>query len=128
MEDYSELEPTGPRPNGQPAGHRQLTDSWSRRFARQVNDTEYAVIEVDFYVADAFPEEDGKVVLERQTSYTLCTDPRRPGETEHFSDSRYATLPSSSTPTDADARRACAAFSIRACTWTGEIPLPAAVA
>jgi hypothetical protein len=113
--DYKEIEPTGPQRNGTPAGDSQVTDSWSRRFACDLGNGEWAVIGADFYTVDY---DDGEgVILECQAEYVLCTDPNRPGDTEVWSDARYSEP--GVDPTDEVARELCAAVDPGDLDWNG---------
>lgn len=113
---YKEPFPRGPSRNGAHGGDRQASESWSRRFVRKLPRALFAVIDVDIYLVQ---DDDGPVTLERETNYTLCTNPRRPGETEEWVDIRYSPVDWQGTPTERDARAACAAVKARELTWDG---------
>lgn len=115
---YTELYPRRPIRNGDHGGDRQASESWSRRFYREVKRGHFAMVEVDFYLVQ---DDNGPVSLEREISYTLCTDPRKPGETGgEWSDVRYSEVEFDGTPTDTDARNACAAVKPQNLTWNGK--------
>lgn len=114
--NYTERDDRGPVRNGQPGGDRQIDDAWNRRFVQDLDDGTFAVIDVDFYTAEL----DGRTILERQTEYTLCTDPKAPGDSELWADVRHVEVEFSGVPTDDDAHRACLAVSADEFDWDGQ--------
>lgn len=71
---------------GDVGGDAQISEAWEARFVRVLPDGQYAVVTRYFYVAG------GPFRLERQTAYTVCTDPNAPGDTEVWSDHRFETV------------------------------------
>lgn len=119
---YNEVDPTGPQPHGDIGGDRQLSESWGRRFRRDhlTPDGEHVVVTVAFYIEAGEPGDEQPIALMREVEYMLCRDPRDPGSTEIWSDTRYDQIEFDGQPTEDDARAACATFDPTAITWDGE--------
>jgi hypothetical protein len=85
---------TGVMNGGDVGGDIQVADSWDIRFVHP--DLPRAVITVWVYPVAEDPEtqwETGPYKVDVQAEYTICDDPRNPGDTEEWADARYETEP-----------------------------------
>ena len=74
-------------------GDQQVGRAYGRRFARQLGDGVVAAVEIHYYAARdvecAAGARPNEIWVGRETTYTLCTDPTRIGDTETWSDTYY---------------------------------------
>ncbi|TDC02653.1 hypothetical protein E1091_00180 [Micromonospora fluostatini] len=124
MEDnrWVEVEPLGPQEAGSTGGDEQLSESWSRQFVLPANAEGLTpVMTIHYYVAlENHNDADSAHLLRRQIEYTLCTDPKNPGDTERWSDYSYVRMPFPGAPTEKDARSACATMPVpTVAIWDG---------
>lgn len=98
----------------------QAGKAWGRRFAARIDDETWAVVDVVFFAdkrdEDGTPRSRPKQIT-CETSWTTCTDPARPGETELLSDVRYATATTQGRLTSAVAREMCELFDPAWIRW-----------
>lgn len=89
--------------DGVPGGDFQVSEAYSTRWTRLLEDGLTAVVIRYYYVA----AEDGQPPhVEEQTEYIACTDPTDPGGTERGADYGYRTVPCPGPFDDAAARTA----------------------
>ena len=121
---YSEVDPAGPTANeGDSAGPAQLSVAWGRRFAADLGDGRWDVLDIETVVVDADHHEEGKParpVVELVIAHTLCTDPADPLGTEvDTTEVKRHELPGDEA-TEELARQWCATFDpteVRVPTW-----------
>jgi hypothetical protein len=74
-------------------GDMQAGRAYGRRFSRPAGGGEYHVVEIHYYSArddqHTHGARPGAYWVGQVVSYTLCTDPGRPGDTELRADARY---------------------------------------
>lgn len=116
---WRELAPHGQQPAGDVGGDDQISEAYSRRFARQHADGSWAIYEVAFYVVTRreVGESAARTYVERQRYYAGCADPFDPGADERWPDYRYTEAGSGTT--EADAIAACADLVAEAIGWDG---------
>jgi hypothetical protein len=117
----------GVQSNGDCGGDYQATDSFSVRYIYRRDDGKWAVATISFYGVTLDPDGDLKPPyrIERQEERILCTDPRRPVDTEEWADHRF--LPAFPTCTTLEgatgaAREAARSFDPQWITWDGLTP------
>lgn len=117
---------------GDVGGDIQAADSYDIRFIHP--DLPRAVITVWVYPVVRSDEQfdhdppAGPFMIQVQTEYTICDDPKRPGDTEEWADADYEDLPAeyaSLRSAERDAARIADQFDARkrlpARNWDGEV-------
>lgn len=123
MAAYEERGPFGPQPGGDVGGDDTTTDSWCRRFARLMDDGQYAVCTVYFYLwqEGSFDDEPtGPLSLMRETEFEVWRDPDDSDSyTYQSTHQRYETVRTGAELTEEDAVLECAAVSSDEFDWDG---------
>ena len=99
-------------------GDWQDSEAYTRRFAQRLGDDEWAVVEVSFYVSKDPEKNASGRRLQRQNTYTICSDLRDIGGSEVWSGSKY-TEPWGFEPTQRRAHTLCVEYTGEDIDWNG---------
>jgi hypothetical protein len=121
---YREVDSAGPTVNeGDSAGPAQLSVAWGRRFAADLGDGRWDVLDIETVLVDADYHKEGKParpVVEMVIAHTLCTDRADPLGTEiDTAEVERRELPGDGA-TEELARQCCSTFDpahVRVLTW-----------